>query len=148
MLGYQEDESLSSENNLMNIESPHLSVYLTLEPTLPPQEPLKSFPICFLGVGKKKEYEIQRVAWYVSLLPCLSSTKNNGSIPKLWANSEQFVNLGIGDTDEKAILLTNFLLSLDYTAYLLIGSGIPDGLSCYVLVKKIATGKLYALQHQ
>ncbi|KAK4315922.1 hypothetical protein Pmani_012883 [Petrolisthes manimaculis] len=169
----------------------HLSLYITLEPTLPPPEPVQAHfdsnePEETLEAGqafvsslstrhKTRHYRTHaldlsgkqvalnrfirplqppqeltsedeeetkhRVAWYVSLIPTLTHTSLLPGPAHIWANSEQFLSLLTGGEEERAVLLTNFFLHLDKTAYLLLGSGVAEGGSCCVVTKDSRTGE-------
>ncbi|KAK7072356.1 Coiled-coil and C2 domain-containing protein 2A [Halocaridina rubra] len=189
LLGYVRDSSTSGnptgfiQSSEHSKTGTHLSIYLTLEPTLPPPEPFKaqfesSEPEDVLSASKdwvdtldakfsqrhfrthvldlsgklvsmnrfirplKPPEELisedisettRRVAWYVSLIPSLADMTLFPGACDIWANSEQFLTMLTGDEEEHAVLLTNFFLHLGKTAYLLVGSGIPEGQTCYVL---------------
>ncbi|XP_066945130.1 coiled-coil and C2 domain-containing protein 2A isoform X2 [Macrobrachium rosenbergii] len=189
LLGYIR-ESISSgsptrfmHNGEPNKSGTHLTIYLTLEPTLPPPEPFKaqfdsSEPEDVILASKDWESNLsskysqrlfrthvldlsgklvsmnrfirplkppvelisdsasetlQRVAWYVSLVPSLADMTLFPGTCDIWANSEQFLTMLTGDEEEHAVLLTNFFLHLGKTAFLLVGSGIPEGQTCYVV---------------
>ncbi|XP_027211413.2 coiled-coil and C2 domain-containing protein 2A [Penaeus vannamei] len=192
LLGYSRDinSSLNQGMALTNSEpsrsATHLSIYLTLEPTLPPPEPLKanfessepeevvsagrewvsalssrysrrhfrthvldlSGKLVSLNrfirplrppqelIGEDQEENAKQVAWYVSLIPSLADMTLFPGSCDIWANSEQFLTMLTGDEEEHAVLLTNFFLHLGKEAFLLIGSGIPEGLTCYVLTQE------------
>ncbi|XP_042214850.1 coiled-coil and C2 domain-containing protein 2A-like [Homarus americanus] len=161
----------------------HLSIYITLEPTLPPPEPIKaqfesSEPEEVLAasrdwvaslssrysrrkfrthvldlsgkllclnrfirplkppnelIGENPVENAHRLAWYISLIPSLADMTLFPGACDIWANSEQFLTMLTGDEEEHAVLLTNFFLHIGKTAFLLLGSGIPEGETCYVL---------------
>lgn len=75
----------------------------------------------------------RRVAWYVSLIPSIADMTLFPGVCDMWANSELFLTMLTGDEEEHAVLLTNFFLYLGKIAFLLLGSGIPEGDTCYVL---------------
>ncbi|XP_053631071.2 coiled-coil and C2 domain-containing protein 2A isoform X2 [Cherax quadricarinatus] len=189
LLGYSRESppsvnlGISKPKGEPNRSATHLSIYITLEPTLPPPEPLKaqfesSEPEEVLSAGSdwvatlssrysnrnfrthvldlsgklvclnrfirplKPPEELidenlvetaHRVAWYVSLIPALADMTLFPGACDIWANSEQFLSMLTGDEEEHAVLLTNFFLHLGKTAFLLLGSGIPEGETCYVL---------------
>ncbi|XP_076029366.1 coiled-coil and C2 domain containing 2A [Oratosquilla oratoria] len=164
----------------------HVSLYLTLEPTLPPPEPLmvhfeSSEPEDILAAGTevvhslsarfpKRHFRthilnlsgklvslnrficplkppnqlisedsvqtVQQVAWYVSLIPSLADMTLFPGVCDIWATSDQFLNMLTGDEEEHAVLLTNFFLSLGKKAFLMLGTSIPEGVTCYVLTEE------------
>ncbi|XP_068212365.1 coiled-coil and C2 domain-containing protein 2A-like isoform X2 [Palaemon carinicauda] len=189
LLGYIRDSvstvspSRFIHNGEPNKSGTHLTIYLTLEPTLPPPEPFKaqfdsSEPEDIIIASKEWEASLsskfsqrlfrthvldlsgklvsmnrfirplkppvelisenasetlQKVAWYVSLIPSLADMTLFPGACDIWANSEQFLTMLTGDEEEHAVLLTNFFLYLGKTAFLLVGSGIPEGQTCYVV---------------
>ncbi|XP_045591878.2 coiled-coil and C2 domain-containing protein 2A isoform X1 [Procambarus clarkii] len=189
LLGYTRDAAsphnlgAPASQGVPNRSTTHLSIYITLEPTLPPPEHLKaqfesSEPeevlaasrdwvaslssryshrsyrthvldlsgklVClhrFIRplhppeelIGENLVETAHRVAWYVSLIPSLADMTLFPGACDIWANSEQFLTMLTGDEEEHAVLLTNFFLHLGKAAFLLLGSGIPEGETCYVL---------------
>lgn len=49
----------------------------------------------------------------------------------------------VGDEEEHAILLCNFFLHLGKEAYLLLGTGIPEGQTAYVLTREERTSDVH-----
>ncbi|XP_050733212.1 coiled-coil and C2 domain-containing protein 2A-like [Eriocheir sinensis] len=189
-----------------SLNTTHLSLYITLEPSLPPPEPLKAqfesgepeeivaagrewvdsisarYPrrkfrthvldlsgrlVCLTRylrplqppqelVCEDPAATVRRVAWFVSLIPSLADLTLFPGAGDIWANSEQFLTMLTGDEEEHAVLLTCFFLHLGKTAYLLLGSGVPEGETCYVvteeaqgewLVWQPSTGRCYNPRH-
>ncbi|XP_063875385.1 coiled-coil and C2 domain-containing protein 2A-like isoform X2 [Scylla paramamosain] len=189
-----------------SLATTHLSLYITLEPSLPPPEPLKaqfesSEPEEVVSAGREwvaalasryprrrfrthvldlsgrlvcltrylrplpppqelmcqdSAATVRRVAWFVSLIPSLADLTLFPGAGDIWANSEQFLTLLTGDEEEHAVLLACFFLHLGKTAYLLLGSGVPEGETCYVvtresdadwLVWQPSTGRCFSPRH-
>ncbi|XP_074640810.1 coiled-coil and C2 domain-containing protein 2A-like isoform X2 [Tubulanus polymorphus] len=76
------------------------------------------------------------VARYVSLIPFVSDSVAFAGIVDIWSTCDQFMKMLAGDEEEHAVLLTNYFLFLGKKAYLLIGSGIPEGNTAYVLTEE------------
>ena len=85
----------------------------------------------------------ERAARFVSLIPFLDDWQSFGCANlDIWCTSQEFLDIGAGDWEEHGILLHNFMwwLQLETDAstsifdlYLVIGSGIPEGNTIYVL---------------
>ena len=75
----------------------------------------------------------ESVAWFVSLIPYLPSNALFPGLGDIWPTSEQFLQMMVGSELEHAILLTNYFLSLGKTCFLVLGKGIPEGKTAYVL---------------
>lgn len=78
---------------------------------------------------------VHQVARFVSSIPFLPSRTVFSVICNLWATSDQVLNVGAGDSIEHAILLCNYLLSLDYEAKVLFGRGLVDSKAHFVVFK-------------
>lgn len=85
-----------------------------------------------------------KVARFVSLIPFLDDWQSFGcSNLDVWCTSQEFLDIGAGDWEEHGILLHNFMWWLQLHAkspaddpsnlYLVIGSGIPEGNTIYVM---------------
>lgn len=70
---------------------------------------------------------------FVSQVPFLDDAAFDGGSLDVWNTSESFLELGAGDQEEHALLLCNYLLGIGKEAYVVLGSGIPEGLTSYVL---------------
>ena len=85
-----------------------------------------------------------RAARFVSLIPFLDDWQTFGCANlDVWCTSQEFLDIGAGDWEEHGILLHNFIWWLQIHAnvlgstneniYLVIGSGIPEGNTVYVM---------------
>eukprot|EP00908_Phaeocystis_cordata_P004645 Transcript_15044.p2 GENE.Transcript_15044~~Transcript_15044.p2 ORF type:complete len:316 (+),score=173.33 Transcript_15044:727-1674(+) len=91
---------------------------------------------------------------FVSLVPYLDDSALGAKLD-VWNTSASFLDLCAGDQEEHALLLCNYLLHLGKEAYIVLGTGIPEGQTSYVLTKgftprdyrlwNASTGKCYAL---
>lgn len=70
---------------------------------------------------------------YVSLIPYISDSVAFPDLCDLWSTSDQFLQMLAGDEEEHAVLLCNYFLWLRKQAWLVIGTGIPEGSTTYVL---------------
>ena len=92
---------------------------------------------------------------FVAQIPFME-TSFASDVSDVWCTVPSFLNLGFGAWAEHAILLANFFLYEDIKAfedprqkpdslfdtYLVLGSGIPDGQSLYVLRREINFGQI------
>ena len=91
---------------------------------------------------------------FVSLIPYLDDS-SLGSKLDVWNTSDSFLELCAGDSEEHAVLLCNYLLHVGKEAYVVLGTGIPEGQTAYVLTKEMSardhrlwnasTGRVYGV---
>ncbi|XP_048583350.1 coiled-coil and C2 domain-containing protein 2A isoform X3 [Nematostella vectensis] len=94
-------------------------------------------PEDLLGQSQK---EMELLARYVSLVPYVSDSAAFPDLCDIWATSEQFLQMLAGDEEEHAILLCNYFTHRGRgKAYVVLGTGIPEGSTAYVL--SIVDGK-------
>lgn len=69
---------------------------------------------------------------FVSLIPYVSDTLafDSGDV---WVDTQTFLDTLAGDSEEHAILLCNFLKHLKKKAWVVLGKGVPEGDTAYVL---------------
>ncbi|KAL1524398.1 hypothetical protein AB1Y20_019293 [Prymnesium parvum] len=72
---------------------------------------------------------------YVSLIPRIDDAAM-GLRLDIWNTSQLFLELNAGDEEEHALLLCNFFLASGKEAYVLMGHGIPEGETAYVLTRE------------
>ena len=87
-----------------------------------------------------------RAARFVSLIPFLDDWQSFGCANlDVWCTSQEFLDIGAGDWEEHGILLHNFVWWLQLEAkvpasssdiFLVIGSGIPEGDTVYVMQRQ------------
>ena len=75
-----------------------------------------------------------RLARFVSLIPSIPDNVALPGFGDVWCPCNQFLDMLIGDEEEHAILLCNFFLYLGKRAGVILGSGIPEGPTAYVIV--------------
>ncbi|XP_043210658.1 coiled-coil and C2 domain-containing protein 2A-like [Amphibalanus amphitrite] len=90
-------------------------------------------PDALLAACSNEEDQALLIARFVSLIPNVSDVNFFSGMYDLWTTCQEFLDMQAGDEEEHAILLCNFFLYLGKRAYLVLGSGIPEGLTAYVL---------------
>ena len=94
---------------------------------------------------------LNQVARFVSLIPFLEDWKSFGCASlDIWCTSQEFLDVGAGDWEEHGILLHNLIIWLQLKGatsdsaseewYLVIGSGLPEGDTVYVMQKNTHSG--------
>lgn len=95
------------------------------------------------------ERKMTQLCRYVSLIPFLEDfhLEDAGGDEidheglDVWCTSSEFLHFMAGDWEEHATLLCNFFLHLNKTAYLVFGSGIPEGDTVYVMTVEKRSGE-------
>ncbi|KAG2393318.1 hypothetical protein C9374_006849 [Naegleria lovaniensis] len=72
------------------------------------------------------------LARFVSLIPMVDDSLAYGA-NDTWVGSQEFLDTKAGDWEEHAILLCNYLLSIGRLAFVVLGKGVPEGETAYVL---------------
>ncbi|XP_037084819.1 coiled-coil and C2 domain-containing protein 2A-like [Pollicipes pollicipes] len=90
-------------------------------------------PDAVLAGSSNEDDQARIVARFVSLIPNISDVNFFSGMYDLWTTCQEFLDMQAGDEEEHAILLCNFFLYLGKRAYLVLGSGIPEGQTAYVL---------------
>lgn len=70
----------------------------------------------------------------VSMIPYIPDRSAFWAALELWSSSEEMLQIGAGDETEHAILLCNYFKFLGLDAFVILGSGIPEGNVAYVMV--------------
>eukprot|EP01135_Chromosphaera_perkinsii_P000381 Nk52_evm28s78 gene=Nk52_evmTU28s78 len=78
---------------------------------------------------------VREIVKFVSMIPFVDDAVafSGDSTCDLWTTSDQFLELGAGDEEEHAILLCNYFLYFKKNAWVVLGKGIPEGNTAYVL---------------
>ncbi|RWS23132.1 coiled-coil and C2 domain-containing protein 2A-like protein, partial [Leptotrombidium deliense] len=97
-----------------------------LRPLKPPDDMIQNL--------SATEEVMQRLARFVSLIPFVSDNMALPGFGDVWCTSSEFLEMLIGDEEEHAILLCNFFLYLGKRAGIVLGTGIPEGMTSYVIV--------------
>lgn len=82
---------------------------------------------------EETQYKMERIARYVSMIPFISDSAAFPDLCDIWATSEEFLRMLAGDEEEHAVLLCNYFLHIGKAAYVVLGRGIPEGSTAYVL---------------
>lgn len=86
-----------------------------------------------VGSSNEDVSAAEAVAWFVSTIPYLPSNALFPGLGDIWPTSEHFLQMMVGSELEHAVLLANYFLGMEKTCYLLLGKGIPEGRTAYVL---------------
>ncbi|KAJ6668917.1 hypothetical protein lerEdw1_007726 [Lerista edwardsae] len=76
------------------------------------------------------------ISRFVSLIPCISDTVDENDDVDVWVTSEHCIGLGVGNKEEHAVLLCNYLLHLGKKAWVLLGTSVLDGKVAYVATQE------------
>ncbi|GFT89046.1 coiled-coil and C2 domain-containing protein 2A [Nephila pilipes] len=112
---------------LMSVDLSGKWIFVTrfLRPLSPPEE---------LLLGNRESLEtMELLARFVSLIPTVSDSITFPGLCDIWSTSDQFLQMLTGDEEEHAILLCSYFLFLGKRSMLLLGSGIPEGPTAYVV---------------
>ena len=97
---------------------------------------------------------LERAARYVSLIPWIDDSQLFKDMPDLTCLSQEFLDLGMGDSEEHAILLCNMFAYIDRQSgaqevgaseesgihsYIVYGQAVPDGNCWYVARRDVET---------
>ncbi|XP_030766404.1 coiled-coil and C2 domain-containing protein 2A isoform X2 [Sitophilus oryzae] len=91
-----------------------------IKPLEPPQTDMEIF-----------EITTEQCLNYVSLIPCMEVNKFYQNV---WQTTDEMLNTMVGSVIDHCIALTCFLLALKQEVWLLLGFGIPHGVTAYVLI--------------
>lgn len=105
------------------------------------------------GSGQDPDKAIERAARYVSLIPWIDDSQLFKDMPDLTCLCQEFLDLGMGDSEEHAILLCNMFNHLDRPgareaqgggedrreSYIVYGQAVPDGNCWYVARRQLST---------
>jgi coiled-coil and C2 domain-containing protein 2A len=111
---------------VININAKSVLVSRYLRSLKPPEE--------FLTNLNATNEIMKRLARFVSLIPKVPDSIALPGICDIWCSSDQFLEMLMGDEEEHAILLCNYFLYLGKRASILLGYGIPEGSTAYVIV--------------
>ncbi len=91
-------------------------------------KPPKEFSESLAGEAKSLS-----IAWFVSLIPYLPSNALFPGLQNIWPTCDQIIHMMVGSEVEHALLLCNFFTSLGKKTFLVLGQGVPEGDTVYVL---------------
>ncbi|XP_075526800.1 coiled-coil and C2 domain containing 2A [Dermacentor variabilis] len=114
-----------------------------LRPLAPPQQLMDSArrPSFVEDASATAKDIMALAARFVSLIPTLSDSVLFPGLCDIWSTCDQFLRVLTGDEEEHALLLCNYFLHLGAEAYLLLGSGIPEGQTAYVLTREHSSAR-------
>lgn len=84
----------------------------------------------------------EEAARFVALIPFVedwpaSNDNSSGAsvrrVVDVWCSTAEFIEIHAGDWEEHAVLLCNYLLHFGLDAYVVLGQGVPEGSTVYVL---------------
>ncbi|KAM6441989.1 protein CC2D2B [Liasis olivaceus] len=73
---------------------------------------------------------------FVSLIPCIADTVDENNDVDVWMTSEHCIELGVGNKEEHAVLLCNYLLYIGKKAWVLLGTSVLEGKVAYVATQE------------
>ena len=85
-----------------------------------------------LEVGDVKSSALS-IAWFVSLIPYVPRNAIFPGLQDIWPTCDQLMHMMVGSEVEHALLLCNFFSHLGKKAFLVMGVGVPEGETAYVL---------------
>jgi coiled-coil and C2 domain-containing protein 2A len=85
-----------------------------------------------------EQNSVESIVRFVSMIPFLEDWQAFVESADVWCTSQEFLSIKAGDWEEHAVLLMNYFLWFDRSRgdmehYLVLGSGIPEGETVYVL---------------
>ncbi|KAI8925641.1 hypothetical protein BC831DRAFT_263275 [Entophlyctis helioformis] len=72
---------------------------------------------------------------FVSMIPNIPNRTAFGCECSLWSTTHEILQVGAASGIEHAIMLCNFLLDRGHDAFVVLGRGIPEGATAYVIVR-------------
>ncbi|XP_063162233.1 protein CC2D2B [Candoia aspera] len=76
------------------------------------------------------------ISRFVSLIPCIADTVDENNDVDVWMTSEHCIELGVGNKEEHAVLLCNYLLYIGKKAWVLLGTSVLEGKVAYVATQE------------
>ncbi|XP_074594810.1 coiled-coil and C2 domain containing 2A [Brevipalpus obovatus] len=110
----------------VDLNAQHVTITRYLSPIKPPDSLIQNLTYI--------DEAAFRLARFISLIPSIPDSIAITGAGDVWSNASQFLDMLIGDEEEHAILLCNFLLYLGKRAGVVLGLGIPEGSTAYVIV--------------
>ena len=78
---------------------------------------------------------VKRISRFVSLIPSLPSSAST----TIWLTCTSFLDFGVGSVCDHAVILCNYLLYLGKRCGIVVGHGLPEGSTCYVIQWEFST---------
>jgi coiled-coil and C2 domain-containing protein 2A len=110
----------------LNAEGQNVFLTRYISPQNPPEQLLGEGDVASLNL-------MQRLARFVSLIPNLPDSRFFSRTCDIWTTSDQFLKMLAGDEEEHAILLCNYFLFTCIPSWVVLGNGVPEGSTAYVL---------------
>lgn len=90
---------------------------------------------------------IEKAARFVSLIPFKNDTEHFQDLPDIYCDAQEFIDLRAGDFEEHAILLCCYFMHIDKNiykrddikSYVVMGKGLPEGNTQYVMRRLIGS---------
>lgn len=93
-------------------------------------------PPDIFGSSDTEVKKMEVVARYVSMIPSVSDSVVFPGLCDIWSTCDQFLQMMAGDEEEHAVLLANYFLYMKKITWLIIGKGIPEGPTAYVMTEQ------------
>ncbi|KAL7990491.1 hypothetical protein Chor_013921 [Crotalus horridus] len=90
-----------------------LTIFATIEPQLSSAE-------------NNLELDTDLISRFVSLIPCIADTVDENNDVDVWMTSEHCIELSVGNKEEHAVLLCNYLLYIGKKAWVLLGTSVLE----------------------
>ena len=104
---------------------------------------MRRAPLLLLGGRQAPPPELDtvgKVVRFVSLIPYVSDAAVYEGRLHVWNTSDAFFATLWGDEEEHAVQLCNFLLAMGRDCFVVVGNGIPEGATAYVLMVESGAG--------
>uniref|UniRef100_A0A8C6YEB3 Coiled-coil and C2 domain containing 2B n=1 Tax=Naja naja TaxID=35670 RepID=A0A8C6YEB3_NAJNA len=115
--------------SVFNNQGRNILVTKYISPLNPPQLLLDMYP-------KDPNTTSDLISRFVSLIPCIADTVDENNDVDVWMTSENCIELGVGNKEEHAVLLCNYLLYIGKKAWVLLGTSVLEGKVAYVATQE------------
>ncbi|XP_032087591.1 protein CC2D2B [Thamnophis elegans] len=115
--------------SVFNNQGRNILVTKYISPLNPPQLLLDMYP-------KDPNSTSDLISRFVSLIPCIADTVDENNDVDVWMTSEHCIELGVGNKEEHAVLLCNYLLYIGKKAWVLLGTSVLEGKVAYVATQE------------
>ncbi|KAM3834480.1 LOW QUALITY PROTEIN: protein CC2D2B [Vipera latastei] len=115
--------------SVFNNQGRNILVTKYISPLNPPQLLLDIYP-------KHPSSTSDLISRFVSLIPCIADTVDENNDVDVWMTSEHCIELSVGNKEEHAVLLCNYLLYIGKKAWVLLGTSVLEGKVAYVATQE------------
>ncbi|XP_039196879.1 protein CC2D2B [Crotalus tigris] len=115
--------------SVFNNQGRNILVTKYISPLNPPQLLLDIYP-------KDPNSISDLISRFVSLIPCIADTVDENNDVDVWMTSEHCIELSVGNKEEHAVLLCNYLLYIGKKAWVLLGTSVLEGKVAYVATQE------------